>query len=230
MRAHHSAVSTTLEDFSGYPLPSRHAIYHELPARTQKELWAPHLAKYLTVRSLLTAEQVALIREVRDHLNLYLDKTKGEAAQRALPDWAIKVMGFELARDIFPALGPPDATAPSRVPAFTRLRHGPRANSHATLVSAQAYGVVAPAIRVSGIACECSRESDWCRNGYGCVERGVRRGRQLRNTVALRLHRIVSQRRPDVSLGTLRGGRVEAAADMNRMPTPNSRHHTFSPR
>ncbi len=172
MKVHRSALPTTLEELSRYPLPYRRAIYHELPARIRKELWAAHLGKYLAVRSLLTAEQVALILEVRDHLDPYLDKTKGEAARQALHDRAIKVMGFDLARDIFATLGPPDATEASGVPAFTRLRHSPSANSHATLVSVRAYGVIMPAIRISGIACSCTRQSDWCRNGYACVDGG----------------------------------------------------------
>lgn len=147
VRAHEGALPRDYEGISQFPLAYRRVIFGVLTPEEKSEVWRAHLEAYLATHADLTATQLDLLREAVDFVSSDLFATSRQDKR-----WAREVQPAlaEFARRAKEAFGPAQAReifeqiGPPELDLFTSKL-------------------------ASGIACACSRQSDYCPDGYGCA-------------------------------------------------------------
>jgi hypothetical protein len=114
VRAHHSALPTTLAEVSRYPIVYRRAIYDALPGDVRAGLWREQLEGFLRSGQRLSAAQRAAVREAIAQLPALTAPGADGAAGRRLGQHLSTLFDRATVRRVFVRLGPPPAAAPAK--------------------------------------------------------------------------------------------------------------------
>jgi hypothetical protein len=152
--ANKDRLPKTYDEFSAYNLTYRRAIYRELEPAARRRLWAEHVARFRRSHSSLTPQQAAALEKL-DAQVAQSQTFRIQAAEAADPreeqlrDELIAAFGEEKAIALVAVLGPAEPRAAAET-------------SPSGDVGVQ-------------VACECSRQSDYC--SYPAISGWVCSGR-----------------------------------------------------
>ncbi|MFL6145196.1 MAG: bacteriocin fulvocin C-related protein [Labedaea sp.] len=108
-RANAGQLPTEYDDFAGYSMVYRRAIYAKLESTQKRQLWREHLRRYVATHSNLSTEQLDLVKRASSILadESYAGLNDANRAEfDELREASIQLFGAAEARAIFATLGP----------------------------------------------------------------------------------------------------------------------------